>query len=280
MFKLIIIAIVLIIAFVAVTLFARHRSHQRAKVIEREYRQRQQFVPKQPEHTFGILFQHQLSDSEEEERHFQQEPYISLSPTAKKLAETDVTSVPTIGVSPGGGIPDPPATDAQSIFANEPVETTLNDIKITIDTDNISSEQLITLTILAPKEQPFNGRSIGQVLTDLSLVYDQRHIYQRIQTGTVNACIFSIANIVKPGTLSLEELDDMITPGLVLFMELPNAMNPMMAFDDMLDTATEIAARLGGEVCDERRNTLTTSQIETIRHQLFNYNLANQQEHY
>ena len=279
MFKLIIITIVLIIAFVAVTLFARHRSHQRAKVIEREYRQRQQFVPKQPEHTFGTLFQHQLSDIEEQERHFQQEPYISLSPTAKKLAETDVTRSPTIGVSPDD-ISDTPATDAQSIFANEPIETTLNDIKITLDTDNIISEQLIILSIVAPKKQPFSGSSIGQVLTDLSLVYDQRHIYQRIQSGTVNACIFSIANIVKPGMLSRQQLDYMMTPGLVLFMELPNAINPMMAFDDMLDTATEIAARLGGEVCDEQRNTLTDSQIETIRHQLFNYNLANQQEHY
>ena len=80
--------------------------------------------------------------------------------------------------------------------------------------------------------------------------------------------LFSLANMVKPGSFDLEKMDAMSTAGLSLFMVPAGAEDDVAAFDTMLAKSRQIAADLGGEVLDARRSVLTRQAIGHIREQL------------
>jgi cell division protein ZipA len=84
--------------------------------------------------------------------------------------------------------------------------------------------------------------------------------------------IFSIANIVEPGSFDLEIIDRFSTPGLALFLRLPGPAGGFAAFDAMLEIARLLAGKLSGDIRDERRNVLTTQAIQQLREHILTFN--------
>ena len=66
-----------------------------------------------------------------------------------------------------------------------------------------------------------------------------------------------------------------LTPdkNLNIFMRVPNPITGLLAFDAMLDAADKITKQLQGRLCDEKRQTLTQSTLESMRSQILNFNL-------
>jgi cell division protein ZipA len=85
--------------------------------------------------------------------------------------------------------------------------------------------------------------------------------------------LFSMANMVKPGTFDLDAMDNFETPGVSLFMTLPIKADSMASFDLMVDTARAIAETLGGELKDEQRSVMTRQTIEHCRQRIRDYEL-------
>ena len=55
------------------------------------------------------------------------------------------------------------------------------------------------------------------------------------------------------------------SPGLALFLGLPGPGDPADAFDRMLEIARGLATRLGGDLRDDTRSTLTAQTIQAYR---------------
>jgi cell division protein ZipA len=135
-------------------------------------------------------------------------------------------------------------------------------------------EMVIALTIMAPESQMFTGRAIKSALEQQEMHFGDMQIYHRYSINNRRQTLFSVANILDPGTLLPDQLISMKTPGLLLFARLPGPINGLTVFDSMLDTAQQLTAYLGGILCDEKREPITDKHLESIRNRIFELNLS------
>ncbi|HEB99501.1 MAG TPA: cell division protein ZipA [Thiotrichales bacterium] len=131
--------------------------------------------------------------------------------------------------------------------------------------EGAAEEKIVTLYLVAPRGQPFAGPRLLETFEDLGLAYGEMSIYHRLSDDALERPVFSVANLVEPGTLTPEELLAMNTPGLAIFLRLPGPVEPLAAFDDMLEVARGLAARLRGELRDQDRAPLDEAAALRLR---------------
>lgn len=131
-------------------------------------------------------------------------------------------------------------------------------------------DKVIVLNVMAPPGQHFLGPALLQAIEAAGLRYrDEMQIYHYYRD---EAPLFGLVNMVKPGVFQLDDIDQLTTPGVSLFIQMPNdAASGLAAFDTMLGVAQELAQGLGGELRDETRSVLTHSAIDHIRQQIAEY---------
>lgn len=123
---------------------------------------------------------------------------------------------------------------------------------------------VISLTIMAMKSRPFAGYDIIRTLEENNLHHGEFDIYHRHKYRNGKGPLyFSVASIVKPGTIDPRRVGELSTPGLALFMELDNPKHDRAVFKQALSTAHHIAKTLGGVVCDNKRVPLRESSLES-----------------
>lgn len=123
---------------------------------------------------------------------------------------------------------------------------------------------VISLTIMAMKSRPFAGYDIIRTLEDNNLHHGEFDIFHRHKYRNGKGPLyFSIASIVKPGTIDPRRVGELSTPGLALFMELDNPKHDRAVFKQALSTAHQIAKSLGGVVCDSQRVPLRESSLQS-----------------
>jgi cell division protein ZipA len=66
-------------------------------------------------------------------------------------------------------------------------------------------EELIMISVLAPKGAPFTGGGLVEVLRTRGLRYGDMNIFHRVDPRT-RATLYSVANVVEPGTFDLSDL--------------------------------------------------------------------------
>lgn len=133
---------------------------------------------------------------------------------------------------------------------------------------------LIALTVMASPNTPFSGVVISQAMDELGFTFGQMQIFHLFsESGSQDATtpLYSVANILKPGTFDLSGIDEFSTPGIALFMQVSGQPGSVEAFDSMVETGTRLATRLGGELRDESRSTLTTQAINHLREEIVEF---------
>jgi FtsZ-interacting cell division protein ZipA len=135
-------------------------------------------------------------------------------------------------------------------------------------------EKIITLFVLAPTGVPFRGSFLMEAMSDAGLQYGDMQIFHRIekQAGRDDT-LFSIANIVEPGTFEPNRMDGFTTPGVVLILQLPGPVDAIKAFDAMVTAARSLAKSLQGSLCDATRSVLTNQTISHMREEVVDYQL-------
>ncbi|GAB6041944.1 cell division protein ZipA [Endothiovibrio diazotrophicus] len=128
-------------------------------------------------------------------------------------------------------------------------------------------EKIIPLHITAPKELVFTGSGVLRAVEETGMVFGELEIFHRHLDGKRKP-IFSLANMVKPGSFDLDEMEEFTTPGITLFMRLPNPLGGIAAFDEMYGAAQRIAGILHGEVRDPSRDLMNRQVAEHLREQI------------
>ncbi len=133
---------------------------------------------------------------------------------------------------------------------------------------------IISHTILS-KSKPFSGVQLFQALESAGLVYGEMKIYHYpCDESPESFALFSIANVVEPGTFDPQNPDALKTPGISMFMRLPTRMDNYEAYKKFIHVAQMIAAELDGELCDETRSQLTQQAISYKKEQIRKLNFA------
>lgn len=132
---------------------------------------------------------------------------------------------------------------------------------------------LIALTVMAPAKASFTGASINGLMEELGCTFGEMGIFHKLpETETVNPTpIYSVANALKPGTFDLGTLEEFSTPGIALFTQVTGHSGGVQAFDSMVEDGKTMAERLGGELRDETRSTLTFQAINHLREQIVEF---------
>ena len=128
---------------------------------------------------------------------------------------------------------------------------------------------VIVFTIMARKGQTFSGLNILEALLASGMQHGDMQIFHRyVDASQTTTPVCSLANVVEPGVFDIKRIEEVVTPGLSLFMQLPGPLEGREAFDIMLKTGRTIAEQLGGELCDETRSVLTMQTIGHIKEKI------------
>ncbi len=137
------------------------------------------------------------------------------------------------------------------------------------DSGAVAAEELIlVLHVTAPKEMVFVGADLFSALEEIGLRFGEGgifHCYQELEEGEQGPPLFSVANILEPGTFEPGEPGEQFTtPGVVLFMRAPGPQPARATIETMLLKSQQLAQLLGGEIRDQNRNPLTESGIQSM----------------
>ena len=128
----------------------------------------------------------------------------------------------------------------------------------------------VVLTVMAPRGQPFEGPRIQAAAEELDLRLNAEGVFERFpdRGAAEDGPIFRMAHLRKPGAFDPRTLQDLSTPGLLLFMNLPGPLEGTEALDLLVISADHLARNLGGTICDERHNRLTNPVLLQLRGQV------------
>ncbi len=128
-------------------------------------------------------------------------------------------------------------------------------------------EEIIELRLVPRGRDAFEGDHVEQGLITAGLQRGYFDIFHYAPPG-VSAPVYSIANLVEPGTLREEDLAGRHLPGLTVFMQLPGPLPGVPALQEMITGARLLANFLEGEVLDDTGGSLTPQTEEHLRERI------------
>lgn len=134
--------------------------------------------------------------------------------------------------------------------------------------------EVLVINVAAKPDREFYGVDLLQALLATGLRFGDMSIFHRhFDQDPSSPVLFSVANMVNPGTFDLNQINDFATRGVCFFMTLPNVANSMQAFDRMLDAAQQLRIALDGDLKDDNRSVMTAQTIEHYRQRVRDFDL-------
>ncbi len=195
-------------------------------------------------------------------------------------AGRDVRAEPTLGAQLEQELAA--AGDGSGVEANLQAEMELLDGAVGAPGNAASSElgrrasddfdSIVTLYIAARAGHVLRGPDIVVAAEKAGLTYGHMNVFHRLVEGhPERGPIFSLANIKKPGSFEMAEIQSLETPAIAFFLTLPAPINALDAWDAMLPTAQRMAELLDGVLLDEQRNALGRQRISHLRDEMRAY---------
>ncbi len=133
-------------------------------------------------------------------------------------------------------------------------------------------DEVLIMNLMAKSGQRIAGSDLLAALMQEGLRFGDMDIFHRHKDNDGDGpIIYSIANMVVPGTFNLAEMNDFETPGVSMFLSLPVAGESLAAYNDLAVTAKNLASTLGCELKDENRSVMTNQTIEHGRQRVIEY---------
>ncbi len=157
----------------------------------------------------------------------------------------------------------PPPPEAETDAGSEPDSPLL-------EPSAMPPQITVVLTVMAPPHSPFPGTRIQAVAEELQFRLGANGLFEHFPESDPDADtpVFSMAHLREPGSFDMKTLHELKTPGLLLFMNLPGPLEGTKALNVLVLTADQWAQRLGGVICDGRRNRMTNQALMQLREQV------------
>ncbi|TQV78287.1 cell division protein ZipA [Exilibacterium tricleocarpae] len=127
----------------------------------------------------------------------------------------------------------------------------------------VEAEEVLVINVMAPGGERFKGPTLLDAVLSCGLRFGAMNIFHCHEDEQGEGeILFSMANIVVPGTFDLNTMQQFETPGVSLFLTLPLGADSLAAYNRMVATAQALCDDLGGELKDENRSVMTQQTME------------------
>ena len=127
--------------------------------------------------------------------------------------------------------------------------------------------EILVIHLMAAKGEFCSGQLLLDSAVSLGLRYGNMKIFHRHTSEDGSGpVLFSMANLLNPGTFDLTAISQQQMVGVTLFMAPSDLDKPIEVFDLMLDVAEQMAAKLQLNIMDETRSSMTKQTIDHYRH--------------
>jgi len=133
--------------------------------------------------------------------------------------------------------------------------------------------ELFIFNVAAKEGNRLGGHELLQFFLTSGFRYGDMNIFHRHEhsngTGEV---LFSIANMMAPGTFDVDYMEQFNSPGISFFFTAPNnKVSVNKSFDMMLRAVEQVAEEFDCEVLNEKREQFTQEQFIEYRKRLEKY---------
>ncbi|PSJ44731.1 cell division protein ZipA [Zobellella endophytica] len=133
-------------------------------------------------------------------------------------------------------------------------------------------QDVYVINLMARPNQKLEGSSLMRALTGTGFRFGDMDIFHRHQTPAGQGeILFSLINMVKPGTFDPDAMVGFSTPGVSIFMQLPKPGMAKNHFNLMVQTAENLAEDLDALLFDDERSPLSPDYLAHCREQLRDY---------
>lgn len=135
-----------------------------------------------------------------------------------------------------------------------------------VSSDNESAQDVLVMHLMASKGETVTGEDLLNTILGVGFRYGAMKIFHRhlLDDGS-GPVLFSMANLLNPGTFDLNTIRQLKIPGVTLFMALDDIEEPVEAFDIMIKAIDVMATALDLNVMDESRSSMTAQTIDHYR---------------
>jgi FtsZ-interacting cell division protein ZipA len=126
---------------------------------------------------------------------------------------------------------------------------------------------LLTLYLRPQRGDSFAGPVIVRNVNAVGMRHGELGIFHHFGAGELRTerPLFGLANMFEPGDFDLQRIEAFQTQGLVMFLNLPAALDGAVAFELFLNTAQRLAEGLQAELLGAPRQPLAAGAIEQMR---------------
>ncbi|HGY5296022.1 TPA: cell division protein ZipA [Aeromonas salmonicida] len=194
------------------------------------------------------------------------------------LVEPAYATVPTFGAREPAHVPAPEYKPQPRYVAPEPAyEEPVYEEPVgepLMDTQPVEKiwQDVYVINLMARPGHDLEGATLLASLMALGFKFGKMDIFHRHEDlNGKGEVLFSMINMVKPGTFNPYRMEQFNTPGVSLFMQLPLRSNAAFAFEHMLQAADQLASDLDAMLTDMDRSPLSDETIARYRHELAAY---------